>query len=81
VILLDWAYPGAPGLPRLAWYLASTGPAADGHTKERAADDLRAALEHHGVDTAGWWEEQLALCLLGAVVEFGWEKALGDDES
>ena len=24
-----------------------------------------------------WWERQLALCLLGALVQFGWEKALG----
>ena len=29
-----------------------------------------------------WWDRQLALCLLGALVQFGWEKALGgyDDE-
>ena len=24
-----------------------------------------------------WWDRQLALCLLGAMVLFGWEKALG----
>ena len=30
-----------------------------------------------GVDTGPWWDRQLALCLLGALVQFGWEKALG----
>jgi hypothetical protein len=30
------------------------------------------------VATAGWWERQLDLCLLGTLVQFGWEKALGD---
>ncbi len=30
------------------------------------------------METAGWWERQLALSLLGALVQFGWEKALGD---
>jgi len=40
----------------------------------------RLALERHHVETAVWWERQLTLCLLGAVLEFGWEKALGDDE-
>ena len=32
---------------------------------------------HCGIDTGPWWERQLALCLLGALVQFGWEKALG----
>ena len=27
--------------------------------------------------TAGWWDRALALSLLGALVWFGWEKALG----
>jgi hypothetical protein len=39
-------------------------------------------LEGHGVDTEVWWSRQLGLCLLGALVQFGWEKAFGgyDDE-
>jgi hypothetical protein len=81
-ILLDWAYMGAgPACHELAWYLAlNRAKLPAGHSKQRAIDDFRAALERNGVATAGWWERQLGLCLLGAVVQFGWEKALGDDE-
>jgi len=41
--------------------------------------DILAVITHEsrGVATAGWWDRQLALCLLGALVQFGWEKALG----
>ena len=28
-----------------------------------------------GVDTAGWWDRQLELALLGAFVQLGWSKA------
>ena len=38
---------------------------------------LPRALEEHGISTEAWWDRQLALCLLGALVQFGWEKALG----
>ena len=31
------------------------------------------------VDTTQWYERQTALCLLGALVIFGWEKAFGSD--
>jgi hypothetical protein len=48
-------------------------------SKEATAAAFRDALERHGIDTAPWWDLQLDLCLLGAVVQFGWEKALGDD--
>ena len=79
-VLIDWAYVGeGPACHELAWHLAldrSRLPAA----KEATAEAFRAALGRHGVDTAGWWERQLGLCLLGAVVQFGWEKALGDDD-
>jgi hypothetical protein len=82
VILLDWAYPGqGPICHELAWYLAlNRARLPVGHTKETTIDDLRAALERRGIDTDGWWDRQLALCLLGAVVQFGWEKAYGDDD-
>jgi hypothetical protein len=81
VILLDWAYPGrGPVCHELAWYLAlNRARLPVGHTKESTIDELRAALERHRVDTNGWWDRQLALCLLGATVQFGWEKAYGDD--
>jgi hypothetical protein len=79
-VLIDWAYVGeGPACHELAWHLAldrSRLPIA----KEATAELFCAALERHGVATGGWWERQLGLCLLGALVQFGWEKALGDDE-
>lgn len=81
-VLLDWAYPGeGPICHELAWYLAlNRARLPPGETKESTIDAFRGALEHHGIDTAPWWDRQLRLCLLGAVVQFGWEKALGDDD-
>jgi hypothetical protein len=79
-VLIDWAYVGeGPACHELAWHLAldrSRLPTS----KEATTEAFRAALERHGVETAGWWDRQLALCLLGAVVQFGWEKGLGDGE-
>ena len=82
VVLLDWAYPGAGPIGHdLCWYLALNRARLPlGHTKESTIADLRAALERRGVTTDGWWDRQLDLCMLGALVEFGWEKALGDDD-
>ncbi len=81
-IVLDWEMPGrgAP-LSDLAWYLAINCRRLP-HAKEAAIEAYRGALEGRGIDTSPWWERQLALCLLGALVQFGWEKALGgyDDE-
>jgi hypothetical protein len=81
-ILLDWEVPGrgAP-LSDLAWYLAINCRRLP-TSKERTIESYREALERRGVDTAPWWDTQLGLCLLGAMVNFGWEKALGgyDDE-
>jgi len=81
-ILLDWGHPGeGPVCHELAWYLAlNRGRLPVGHTKESTIDEFRAALERHGVSTDGWWQRQLGLCLLGALVQFGWEKALGTDD-
>ena len=77
-VLIDWAYVGeGPACHELAWHLAldrSRLPIS----KEAVVAAFRAALERHGVDTSSWWHRQLGLCLLGAVVQFGWEKALGD---
>jgi hypothetical protein len=79
-LLIDWALPGrAPAAAELAWYL-SINAARLPQSKEAAIDAYAAALASKGIDLAGWWEPQLALALLGAVVQFGWEKALGDDD-
>jgi len=78
-ILLDCAYPGeGPACHELAWYL-SVNRARLPEPKEAAIARFRAALESQGVATAGWWDRQLGLCLLGNLVQFGWEKALGDE--
>ncbi len=81
-VLLDWELPGR-GAPvsDLAWYLAINCRRLP-VPKEAAMDGYRAALERRGIRTDAWWERQLGLCLIGAMVQFGWEKALGgyDDE-
>ena len=46
-------------------------------SKEDSIATYRAALQAAGIDTEPWWDRQLALSLLGALVQFGWEKALG----
>ncbi|MDQ3896624.1 MAG: phosphotransferase, partial [Actinomycetota bacterium] len=79
-ILIDWAYVGeGPACHELVWHLAldrSRLPVS----KEVVIDMFREALERHGVNTSPWWDRQLGLCLLGGLVLFGWEKALGDDD-
>jgi hypothetical protein len=76
-VLLDWEQPGrGAALSDLAWYLAINCRRLP-QAKEAAIDAYRTELERCGVSTAGWWDRQLALCLLGALVQFGWEKALG----
>lgn len=81
-ILLDWAYPGeGPICHELCWYLAlNRARLPTGHSKESTIAEFEAALHRHGVPTEDWFERQLGLCLLGAVVQFGWEKAFGDDD-
>jgi hypothetical protein len=77
-ILLDWTLPGAgPACWDLCWYLA-LNRARLPERKEAAVSRFRVALEGHRIRTAGWWEEQLDLCLIGIMATFGWEKALGD---
>ncbi len=79
-VLLDWTYPGVgPVAHELGWYLAINAARLP-ETKEDAIDALEAALRRHGVDTTGWWPPQVDLCLLGTLVQFGWEKALGGDD-
>ena len=79
-VLLDWTYCGiGPACSDLGWYLA-INRARLPHSREDAIAAFRRSLERHGVDTGPWWERQLELCLLGALVLFGWEKALGADD-
>jgi hypothetical protein len=76
-VLLDWEQPGrGAALSDLAWYLAINCRRIP-QSKEASMDVYRDALEACGVDTEPWWDQQLGLCLLGALVQFGWEKALG----
>jgi hypothetical protein len=76
-VVLDWEQPGrGAALSDLAWYLAINCRRLP-QSKEASIASYRQALEACGVDTEPWWERQLALCLLGALVQFGWEKALG----
>jgi hypothetical protein len=79
-LLIDWAYVGeGPACHALVWHLA-LDRARLPISKEATADAFRAGLERHGIDTAPWWDRQLGLCLLGGLVLFGWEKALGDED-
>jgi Phosphotransferase enzyme family len=76
-VVLDWEQPGrGAALSDLAWYLAINCRRLP-QAKEASIAGYREALETCGVDTGQWWDRQLALCLLGAMVQFGWEKALG----
>jgi len=79
-VLLDWTYPGiGPAAHELAWHL-SLNRSRIPESKEDAIEAFRGALEQCGIVTDPWWDAQLGLCLLGALVQFGWEKALGDDD-
>jgi hypothetical protein len=81
-VLLDWELPGrGAAASDLAWYLAINCRRIP-TSKETAIETYRDALERHGVTTDGWWQRQVQLSLVGALVQFGWEKALGgyDDE-
>ena len=79
-VLLDWTYPGVgPIAHDLAWYL-SLNRARLPESKEASIEALRGSLERRGIATTPWWEAQVSLCLLGALVQFGWEKALGDED-
>lgn len=74
-VLLDWDRCGvAPATLDLAWYLA-INCARLPESKEDAIAAYRAALERLGVATAGWWDRQLALTLVGAALQLAWNKA------
>ncbi len=77
-VLLDFGE--APGeaapLADLSWYLALNAALLP-EPKDAVLESYRRSLERHGVSTAGWWEDAVALELLGCMLQFGWEKALG----
>jgi hypothetical protein len=76
-VVLDWEQPGrGAALSDLAWYLAINCRRLP-QSKEASIAAYRDSLEACGIGTEPWWDRQLALCLLGALVQFGWEKALG----
>jgi hypothetical protein len=79
-ILLDWAYPGSgPACWDLVWYLA-LNRARLPESKESTIAAFESALRGTGLETSGWFETQLDLCLIAIMSTFGWEKALGDDD-
>ncbi|MDP8961129.1 MAG: hypothetical protein M3N32_05875 [Actinomycetota bacterium] len=67
----------APPCIDLAWYLAINASRLP-EGKDAAAARYRESLERRGTETGPWWHQQLGLCLLGAFLLLGWEKALGD---
>jgi hypothetical protein len=77
-ILLDFGE--APGqaspVADLAWYLALNADMLP-VSKDETIAAYREALERHGIETANWWDAAFALEMLGTMVQFGWEKALG----
>lgn len=79
-VIVDWALPGAgPPCHELAHYVALNRSRMPG-TKEEAIEIYRRGVEAEGIATAGWFDRQVQLCMLGIMVELGWEKALGDDD-
>ena len=77
-VLLDFGeVPGeASPVADLSWYLALNAALLP-ESKDAVLESYRDALERCRVPTAGWWDEAVALELLGCMVQFGWEKALG----
>ena len=77
-VLLDFGEVSGEASPiaDLSWYLALNSDLLP-EAKDKAISTYRAALEGHGIDTVGWWDRAVALEMLGTMVQFGWEKALG----
>ncbi len=77
-VLLDFGE--APGeaspLADLSWYLALNAALLP-EPKDVVLASYRDALERSGVATSAWWDDAVALELLGCMLQFGWEKALG----
>ncbi|HWB67781.1 MAG TPA: phosphotransferase, partial [Mycobacteriales bacterium] len=79
-ILLDWQWPGTgPACVDPAWYLAVNCDRLP-ESKEDAIERYRQALQDRGIDTSGWFDRQLSLCLLGGFVQLGWNKTHDEAE-
>ena len=80
-VLIDWTYPGVgPIACDLAWYLAlepGSPPRVEGGCRRRVSAPRSRST---ACARAPGGTRQLSLCLLGAVVQLGWEKALGHDD-
>lgn len=78
-ILLDWdRVSRGPATLDLAWYLAVNCDRLS-RSKEELIDLYRERLRAHGVATAGWFDTQIELALIGAFLQLGWNKLCGDD--
>jgi len=79
-VLIDWTYPGeGPCTYELAVYLA-LNRARMPQSKEDAIGRFRSSLARESVGIEWWFDDQLAVSLVAALVVFGWEKALGPDD-
>jgi Phosphotransferase enzyme family len=78
-VLVDWSMCGAgPPLAEVAHFLALNGSPGAGDAGIVTVDAYRAALERHGIATSGWFERQLALCLVGVMLQLAWQKAFDE---
>ena len=79
-ILIDWSQTGAgPPLAEVAHSLALNRTRIPSVlAREATVAAYRAALERHGIDTGSWFERQLALCLVGVMLQLGWQQAFDD---
>jgi hypothetical protein len=79
-ILIDWSQTGeGPPLAEIAHSLALNRARIPAElARDATVDAYRAALERHGIDTAPWFERQLSLCLVGVMLQLGWEKAFDE---
>jgi hypothetical protein len=79
-IFVDWAQSGSgPPLAEVAHGLALNRARIPRElARDATVDAYRRALERHGVDTTDWFERQLALCLVGVMLQLGWEKAFDE---
>ena len=79
-VMIDWSQTGAgPPLAEIVHQLALNRARIPVElARDATVDAYRATLERHGVDTAPWFERQLALCLVGVMLQLGWEKAFDE---
>jgi hypothetical protein len=79
-VLVDWSTCGeGPPLAELAHYLAlNHGRLPPDRGRHDVVAVYRDALEQAGIPTAPWWDRQLRLCLLGVMMQLGWEKAFDE---